>query len=273
MRKAINKADIAELRTIFCNRIEQINPDACLALSGGVDSLTVLFSMLEAGRKPDCVTFHVDGIESADLLSSRNIARAFGLNLKEIVIPNDVDTIYQDVKRIIPHCEHIKKTIIQCMHPWLYIYPEIEGRTIVTGMGGDDLYANQRKLRVSVSKYGEESIKSSRKVYSNDLRFSGANIARFGKMYDVENIDFYLCKEIEDWFLQFESLSLYKPYEKYPSVAAFRDYYDKGRFYRKHSSYQTNSKLKNVHDKLLYSKYNKRGHKAIIGLYNEMAKG
>lgn len=61
---------------------------------------------------------------------------------------------------------------------------------------------------------------------------------------------------------------------KYSSVAAFADYYKKAPFYRDQTehSYQINSKLRNYQDKLLNTQYNKTGAKAIIGLYNAIAK-
>lgn len=55
---------------------------------------------------------------------------------------------------------------------------------------------------------------------------------------------------------------------------AFDDYYKKGAYYRDQTdySYQINSRLRDLHDMLLESKYNINGHKAIIGLYNDIAK-
>lgn len=271
-----DSSDAKEYRDLCLKRIEEIDPDrnAGLAFSGGTDSITALFAMIETGRKPECYTFHMDGIISKDLQASRHACKYFGLKLHEIAVPRDVDSMYNDVKRVLPYCEHIKKTIIQCMIPWLYIYPAVEQPKIITGLGGDDFFATQRKLQVRYHQFGDEAILSDRIFYGHDLRFSGANIERFAKHYGIEYFDFYDSKTIEEFLLRYTFKAINKPYPKYASVAAFMDYYKKAPFYRDQTehSYQTNSKLKDCQDMLLHSKYNTKGHKAIIGLYNQIAK-
>lgn len=274
--KTFGKDGANRFRQICLDRIEEIDPnrDSALALSGGTDSITILFAMLETGRRPECYTFYLDGVESVDLKSSRAVCKHFGLNLHEVVIPKDEDTMYNDIKRVLPYCEHVKKTIIQCMIPWLYMYPAIKEHRVIQGIGGDDLYATQRKLQVKVHAEGDEAIAEYRKFYGNDLRFSEANIIRFANQYGKESADFYDSRAIEEFLLGYSFYAINKPYMKYPSVVAFADYYRQGAFYRDQTehSYQINSRLRDYQDRLLDGKYNKTGAKAIIGLYNAIAK-
>lgn len=276
-KSRFSKNDAAEFRTICNNRIEEIDPDgkSALALSGGTDSVTVLFAMLDTGRKPRCYTFYMDGIISVDLKSSRNLCKDFGLELVEIPVPSDLDTMYVDIQAVIPYCSMVKKTIIQCMIPWKYIYPAMSEDTIITGIGGDDLFCTQRKLQVAYHKGGDEALVPFRKCYSDDLTFSAANIARYGKVYGKRNVDFYNSEDIFGFINRFSLSAINKPMMKGAAVKAYMDYYKLGAYYRDQTehSYQINSKLRDCHDRLLHSPYNKGGHKAIIGLYNEMAKG
>ena len=55
----VSESDYCYAREMFQWRIETLDPDrkAELMLSGGVDSATVLFTMLESGRRPHCLTF------------------------------------------------------------------------------------------------------------------------------------------------------------------------------------------------------------------------
>lgn len=279
MRHSITDSDIGAFRNLCLKRIEQIDPNrnAALALSGGTDSVTILFSMLAMGRKPRCYTFHVDGIVSTDLLSSRNLCKHFGLELVELTLPSDPDAIAGDVRQYINHCHTIKKTVVQCMHPWLYIYPAMAERgdtLILNGLGGDDLYCNQRKVNVAQQQFGEAAIIPWRKVWSDDIKFSAANIILWGDTeFGITNTDFYKFPEMEEWFLQFPIRSLHRPVEKYPSAAAFKEMYAKGNFYRKHDSYQINSGLKKTHEKLLDTPYNLKGAKDMITIYNDFANG
>jgi hypothetical protein len=228
--------------------------------------------MLATGRKPHCITFYVEGIESNDLRSARNVCKTFGLALTEVMLPHDVERTVADIRKVLPHCHLIKKTIIQCMQPWLYIYPAMRSDLILDGLGGDDLYCNQRKVQVALHQKGEAAILKWRKVYSDDLDFSSGNIHRFAAYYQKRSFDFYHSPAIEQWFLQFKVKALHSPYEKYPSVAAFVDFYQHGNFRRSHSSYQINSGLREVHDQLLRSPYNQRKAQSVVAIYNDLAK-
>ena len=269
-------SDAKQFREICDKRIMEIDNDgkAALALSGGTDSITVLFAMLDNGIKPHCYTFYMDGIISADLKSSRRLAKDFGLELTEIAVASDPDSIYEDIKAVLPYCEKVKKTIIQCMIPWKYIYPAMREETIITGIGGDDLYGTQRKVQVAFHKIGDHGIAKWRHCYSDDLDFSAGNIARYGKQFGKINIDFYNSDDIFGFINSFSLAAINKPMMKAASIMAFNDYYQKGAYYRDQTdhSYQINSRLRDLHDMLLKSKYNTKGHKAIIGLYNDIAR-
>ena len=275
-KNRFSTTDAIKFRVICKKRIMEIDGDgeAALALSGGTDSITVLFSMLDCGIKPHCYTFYMDGIISQDLKSSRKLSKDFNLELTEVPIASDPDSIYEDIKAVIPHCEKIKKTIIQCMIPWKYVYHAMSEKTIITGIGGDDLFGTQRKVQVAYHKMGDYGVAKWRKCYSDDLDFSAGNIAQYGKVYGKENIDFYNTPMIFDYINQFSLGAINKPFMKAASVMAFDDYYKKGAYYRDQTehSYQINSRLRDLHDMLLESKYNLGGHKAIIGLYNDIAK-
>jgi len=167
-----------------------------------------------------------------------------------------------------------KKTIIQCMIPWLYIYPAVSQPIIINGLGADDFFGTNRHTQVAYSKFGDAGIISERKYHGNDLTHADANIMRFARMYGKSNIDFYARADFETFLLQYTFRAINKPVPKYPSIAAFADYYKSGKFYRgqENSSFQVNSRLRDCHELLLKSKYNTRHHKAIIGLYNDIAR-
>lgn len=240
-----------------------------LGLSGGTDSTTILFACLELGLRPRCMTFRMDHHVSDDLLSAQALAKKFKLDLEIITVPGDVHSIAADVKRVLPHCHVPKKTIIQCLIPWLYIYPAMKTDLMLVGIAADDLYCNQRKVQVALRQEGEAAILKWRKLYHDDLNFSCANITRFAGHYGKECVDVYGWKPFEEFFLRFKAEALNRPYEKHISVRAFREYFDQGNFYRKRSSYQVNSGLRDRHDVLLQSDYNTRGRKAVIGIYGD----
>jgi len=273
MRGIVTPDDLREFRSICEKRIEELDPDrtAELALSGGTDSMTILFSMLSTDRRPHCISFYVHGVESTDIKASRYVCKYFGLELTEVKLPSAPHEVIADIKRVLPHCAVIKPTIVQCMIPWLYIYPAMRGSYMLNGLGGDDHYCNQLKVQKDLHANGEESVLKYRQCYTDDINFSGGNIKRFAEVYQKRNEDFYNCAEITDWFRQFTVRAINKPYDKYPSIAAFADFYRLGRFKRAHSSYQINSGLKDSHLRLLDTQYNRRNAKSIVAIYNDLA--
>lgn len=267
----LEKNDFDGFRNLLVKKIEQINGPYEISLSGGVDSTIILFASILSGYKPRCITFYMDGYESGDLLSTRKLTKYYGLKHVELAIPSSKDKIVEDIKSVIPHCEVFKKTIIQCMIPWLYIYPSMESKTILTGLSADDLYCNQRKVAVQLAQQGEDSILEYRKSYSNDLNFSNANIIRFGENYNKTCIDIYNDSDIENYFLKYPAKWLNKPKQKMLSLGAFQDFFDSGSFYRRRDSYQVNSKLRDIHDKvLLNSEWNINKNKVILPVYKNI---
>lgn len=272
-------------------RVEDLDPDrdACLALSGGVDSVTTLFAMLEAGRKPRCYTFYAKGHESRDLVSSKALCDHFGLEHVTVPVPVDHDTIVNDVRWLVPRVHKLKKTIIQCCHPWMYTYPEMQSRGdkhILIGFAAGNFYALSRKANKLLRKIGEKdyAAQGHRGHFfarsQRNLQYVDANVAALGlDYYDILMDDFYACDEIRDWLLQFTIAEIHQDehgnrFEKAPAIYAFEDYYKQGAFYRKGEAYQVCSGIRDFHDGLLWNpKYNPNDRKAIIGIYNDIRDG
>lgn len=274
LRGSYTQDDINELKGIFLKRAMAVDPDgtAALALSGGIDSVGVLFAQMELGRKPHCYTFYMDAYESEDIRASRNLANKFGLSLTEVVLPTDVDSMYNDVRRVIPHLCKIKKTNVECTIPWLYLLPVIEEDTILVGLGGDDYCCNDRKSNVLRAKVGEEGMLEHRLHKFDDTDNADRCTFELARKFGKEVIDFYDFHEGIDWFMQFKLSAINSPFQKAPLVLCWKSWYDKGNFYKKHSDYQANSRLRDFYGTLLQSGYNKAGHKSVIGLYNQIAR-
>lgn len=274
MLKSVPRAHYAEFRKIMLDRVSALAAQGPfeLALSGGVDSTIILFACIELGLKPRCLTFYMDGFESEDLKASRNLAKHFGLELTELAIPSDAKSMFEDVRRVLPHCHRMKKTVIQCMIPWLYLYPAMETGHILIGITADEHYCNSRPTQVQLNAEGEESILPLRKVMNQTPGYSTWNVLNFAAHYGKRNTDVYVDQAVEDFFHRYQAKALDKPFEKHISVMAFEDYFKRGAFLRKRASYQVVSGLRDLHDERLLSDpvINPKGHKAIIALYRDV---
>lgn len=131
------KADIQE-------RLESEKKVAVL-LSGGIDSTCCLLACIDLGLDVTAYTFYLKGHKSQDLCAARAITKTLGVRLKEIIVPYSIDSLQTDVIRIIREYRTARKTAVQCIHPFLYIVPNIEEKTVVSGLYADDLYGTSRK--------------------------------------------------------------------------------------------------------------------------------
>ncbi len=277
MLKSVTPKGYEAIRKLMIKRVEEIDPNhnTAIALSGGVDSTAILFAFLESGRKPDCYTFRLTNYKSDDYKSAKLLCKAFGLKFHEILVPSDVESIVNDIVEILPYCAYVRKTIIQCMIPWLYIYPKLEQDQIVCGFKADDLFQTFKDSQMDLRKYGEEKIRETTRSGSHNEwtdETSVFNIMKFASHFNKKCIDFYFDKDIINEFLDYEIQALHKPFEKAFLVGAFSDYFQKGSFYRKRSNYQINSRLREAHERLLKSEYNINDSKAVIGIYNSIAR-
>lgn len=295
---AISKEKLDEYRSLLVSRVEREDPDgkAELALSGGIDSATILFAMLESGRRPTCFTFFIQETPSEDIASSRALCKHFGLTLREVPMRWDMDQLVRDLRIIVPRAHNPRKpTIIQCMHPWLYLYPAMQSDLAFCGLGAEAQFCSigrlQKQINMAVAKARRDghTVAQAREIvdkslwdegwrgqsWETDLNETTANIIRFGRGYGKTLIDMFSGdRAIIDWFSQFSVFDLQKPFPKAASVMAFEKYFSQGPFLRKPSNYQINSKIKDLHEALCFEKrYNRRGCTAVVGIYSDILKG
>ena len=91
----------SEFRTRFLLNLDAIQGPFSLSLSGGVDSLMVLYGLLSLNMPPtECITFKLKNYLSPDLIASTEVCKKLNLKLVVVEIPDDVQTIYQDCQNL-----------------------------------------------------------------------------------------------------------------------------------------------------------------------------
>jgi asparagine synthetase B (glutamine-hydrolysing) len=270
--KTPSNADIAKFREIFLQNVSTIPKPFELMLSGGVDSTTVLFACLELGYKPRCLSFHLDGHFSQDFNSAQKLAKHFDLDLIPVVVPSDIASTYADIQRVLPLVEHMKRTIVQCMIPWIYICPAMKTDHAVVGLSADAHYCNSRRYMKEYAEHGEQHMLQHRYADFDDNQYSEYHIRKMTHHHGKLFHDPYYGPEIADWFRQFKLLSLNSPYEKHISIRAFKNYYDQGPFRRPRQSYQVVSGIRDLHGGALMKSriYNPEGFTDPVALYRRM---
>jgi len=276
----ISESDYRYAREMFQWRIETLDPDrkAELMLSGGVDSATVLFTMLESGRRPHCLTFQVGERESNDVRVAAAMCRCFKLEHTIVKIPQSEWELFRDVSEVISRVDwtttnRIKKTIVQCVHPFLYLYPAMKGNLALCGLGGDSFYLTRRKEQEALAKFGDDYVSAWRRSYSADPDYSDYHIMALASQYQKTMRDFYDFMEMAEWIQRFTVRATHYPREKQASAGVYKDYWKQGHWYRPADRFQIGSGLRQYHELLLSSPTcNPDGSKAVIRIYNRIAR-
>jgi len=122
-----------QLNKIISDIIEKEAPDETVAvlMSGGTDSLSIAVAADALGKNLNCYTFRIEGKDTSDSIASQKACEHFNWNFNIIDVP--VDNIEKDFFTLIEKYECKKKTHVECTFPFLYVYPQIKEKYILTG--------------------------------------------------------------------------------------------------------------------------------------------
>ena len=118
------------------------NPCGVL-LSNGVDSNSVLASLLRNGSRPTVISFRVENYTSTDWTAARRIADKLELPFIDIELTTDVELIAKDVRFCIEKLGLRKKADIECFVPVMKAIDAASSSGIVdlfTGSAADGHY-------------------------------------------------------------------------------------------------------------------------------------
>tara|TARA_B100000029_G_scaffold425501_1_gene433943 strand:+ start:11026 stop:11871 length:846 start_codon:yes stop_codon:yes gene_type:complete len=247
---------------IITNIVDQEAPDQTVAvlMSGGTDSLTVAAAAHRLNKKLNCYTFRVDGKDSDDSIYAEKACKHFGWNFKLIDVP--VNNIENDFFTLIKKYECKKKTHVECTFPFLYVYPHIKEKYILTGWAADGYYGVSKRANIHF-KHTKELMNKFRQGYFGKLdettqKFIPGNpVGIKQQMLLAKSVDSilvapYVDKKVWDWMIQYDWDFFNKPYQKAPLFDAFPELLEIKR--RNHLNLQLAAGIPNYFEKLLDNK-------------------
>lgn len=247
--------------------------EVSILFSGGLDSLSILFSCLDLKIEPHLYTFYLKNYESEDILTSRKIANIYNLQLTEVIIDDeDINKLIKDVKYIIQNFKIYKKTHVQCVYPFLYIIPKIKEKYVLSGLCADDLYGTSRSMAKHYKNI--ESFNNIRNEKINNLNSSAyLQIRTLVESYDKVFITPYKeDKNILNYFSALNYKAMNSPKQKNIMYLDYKNEIDKNKLYRRNNSLQCCSHIREWHDKLLNTKLNTNNYKIINPIYKNLYK-
>jgi len=243
--------------------------DVGLMLSGGIDSSSVLYSLLEIGLKPHCYSFYLENYESKDLKSARRLTKKHNLKLTEVEIPRK--TIKENLIKLAKFgCT--RKTQFETKIHYLYLFPQIEEPVLFAGIEADNMQGTVRSMILQSSKDPQKFRELRQKAYHYATAINLPIDYKLAEQNGFRLIYPFANKEIYDFYLQFDWEYLNKPYEKWILLNAFnKNFQEDG--YRRHSDMQQNSMMKEYCQTLITDKeINPNNRKRINEAYKDLNK-
>ena len=247
------------LNEIITKILEKEVPDneVAVLMSGGTDSLSIAVAADALGKKLNCYTFRIDGTDSPDSIASQKACEHFNWNLKIIDVP--VDNIEEDFLTLMRKYECRKKTHVECTFPFLYVYPHIKEKYILTGWAADGYYGVSKRANIHF-KHTKELIDQFRRGYFGRLDEATQTfiidnpVGIRQQMLLAESIGSvivapYVHKEVWDWMTQYDWNYFNKPFQKAPIFDAFPRLHEIKR--RDHLNLQLAADIPSYFEKLL----------------------
>ena len=188
---------------------DHIPEEECgIFLSGGMDSLSLAFAAHRMNKKITAYTFKFDNFEPYDYLKAKETCEVFGWDLVTTLIPTD--KIEEDFNRLIFEYKCSKKTFVECMFPFLYVYPNITNKRVICGVG--DPYGTTKKV---ILNYKEPKSKFDEFRTTNYKKKTGrAQHKPLSDQYGIDIIYPLYDDRVFNYFLQFSWDELNKPVQK-----------------------------------------------------------
>lgn len=100
--------------------------EVALLLSGGNGSASVLFALLELGKKVHAYTFHIEGHASTDLIKAKELCEKHNIRHTLIPLKHDLKTLKNDCLKLINEIGCRLKTDVECCYAYLNVLPHIK---------------------------------------------------------------------------------------------------------------------------------------------------
>lgn len=166
-----------------------------------------------------------------------------------------------------------RKTNVQCTFPFLYLFPKIKESVIVTGLCADDLYGSSKGMTIKGSKDKEvfDRLRNrSRENLNSSAYLPIKTLAE--EVHGKKLIVPYRDEDIFNYFMNKSWVELNRPKQKQVAIDSYRKYFDSHDIYRKNSSLQVESGIREYHNELINSSLNTNNRKRVDEIYKDLRK-
>jgi asparagine synthetase B (glutamine-hydrolysing) len=246
------------MEKILQNEVKMKLPtDECaLLLSGGVDSISVGFVANQLGKSIHAYSFTFVNELTDDYLKAQEVSDIMGWDFTGIQIHKE--NLIEDFNTLLEiGCK--KKTHFECSFPFLYIYPEIKQKYVLSGWGADGYFGISKKAHLKYKvKQSKQSLDDFRDWYFQKNQCAGYEVHKLvANKWNKTFIAPYLSEAVKKYFYQFNWQQLNylndKPFQKHHIRNAFKEFSLIGKV-KNHSNLQLEANIPEYFETLLTNK-------------------
>lgn len=247
--------------------------DVALLFSGGTDSLTCLFSLLDLGIRPTLYSFHLENVIHKDIEVSKLVAEYYELPHNIIVIDRNIERLKHDVKYLVETFKITRKTNVQCTYPFLHVLPQIKEKYVVSGLCADDLYGTAKSVAIKGGKDKNKLDEIRMKTLSNLDSSAYRPIKELVEnVFNKKFVAPYRSEEIIDYMMKFSWEEMNRPKQKQIAYFSYLNYFENQPIYRKNTNLQVGSKIREWHSELVNTDLNKNNRHRVDEIYKDLGR-
>ena len=238
---------ITDLLESYIENIE--DTELAVLLSGGVDSLSVAFAADRVGKRISTYSFRLDIHDNYDNEKAQQAANEFGWPHRECVV--DTTNLVEDFLVLAKEYRCKKKTHFECVYPFLYVYPHIEERSVLTGWGADGYYGVSKKAHMHY-KEPKEKFDEFRDDYFKEEHTAGLIWHnRLAKSWEKIHYTPYMDERVKNFFYEKDWYELNKPKQKHHVRTGYETELNRIDGAKPHANLQLESGVDKVFENLL----------------------
>lgn len=263
-----------DVKNVLLNELSEIEDnDVALLLSGGVDSCSLLFALLELNKNVHAYSFTLDDRESSDFKNAKEVCKIFNISFSPIYLPTDLGILQKDLLYLIKEFNLKKKTEIECSWAMMYAIKAIKEKTIVAGLGADGHFCISKKGMIHY-RHTVEKMNEFRNGLFTNPNYSQKQIVSKMCAYHNKTINLpFLSANMVNLFKDTSWEEINKPKQKQPILDAFPESFSKVKV-RPHTNFQLgDSGIASQFEKILSTDWNLHNYKSVTGIYNSIARG
>lgn len=274
----MRKADGMEFRRI----LKEICADSCedesiaLLFSGGTDSLTVLWTLLDLGMKPTCYVFQLPKIESRDVRVSSLAAAEFGVELKRVKPPVEqtLSELARDLGEVVRLIGSGRKTHVEVLWGYWHLLRAVEEQKVFTGLQADTLYGSSRSMAIRHGKQAAAEFAAARRKLIDEPGQEGLSQAHsLASHFGKDLVSPYTDERMRAWMMRWSWRELNRPKQKMPAVWGFEVEFKRCGLYRRNDNMQCGSGVREYLARLMDDAgINPLGWRSPARLYAELGK-